>query len=799
MVWVAGAENGLNAVDKTTGRVRCFLYEQGREHGISDNYTWGLLKDKQGDIWISRGTKAIERFSPETEDFKTFGIDDGLPNYGIAHMALDSSGMIWLNQNQAVSSIDPQTGTIRILPQVARPSDYNDAIAVHPVTQDIYFANQGALHRFTPSSMRALNSTPSPLRLSAVSLFDPEGDGAMVSLPEKRWENGRLSLSHQENIIEISFALLDYRHPKAIQYQYALTGAGQAPNWIFIGGKNTVSLANLAPGRYQFSVKGRNGYGIWNEEPLALFITIRPPWWATGWAYLVYAFIGLLVLLGLWRYELRRKLAAAEARRLRELDDFKNEFFTNITHEFRTPLTVILGTSEQLEAKVAPLLQNKLSLIRRNGEHLLQLINQILDLAIMNTLRDDYGWDVALGWGSGNPCPAAAAEWPGVICNNGRVSEIQVSCGANKLTTDFPVELNQLTELITLQIRGCWTDSNNPATAKDLTNLSKLNILRLDDNTGLTGTMQDLLGNSIMTSFPNLGVLEITNSGIGGIIPPDMPSTLIQFILQTPVGGTLLNNRPNAFRYIGNQLEGVLPLNWINATPGGDRWIDYNKLDVVNTPPGPIDNAQPGWRNTQTVPPTDVQVTPGGPNEATLNWTPIGYTGDGGYYEVLASPTPGGPYTSYGTTESTGGKTASGLTVTGLPGGTNYFVVRTFTPAHMSDPIDADRDNPNDLTSVNSAEVSAFICPGSILYVNDDAGGNDNGTSWANAFNDLQEALSLAASCPDVTEIWVAEGTYKPTSGTDRNISFSMQNGVAIYGGFPNTGNPTFADRDWAA
>lgn len=214
----------------------------------------------------------------------------------------------------------------------------------------------------------------------------------MVSLPEKRWENGRLSLSHQENIIEISFALLDYRHPKAIQYQYALTGAGQAPNWIFIGGKNTVSLANLAPGRYQFSVKGRNGYGIWNEEPLALFITIRPPWWATGWAYLVYAFIGLLVLLGLWRYELRRKLAAAEARRLRELDDFKNEFFTNITHEFRTPLTVILGTSEQLEAKVAPLLQNKLSLIRRNGEHLLQLINQILDLAKLesNTLKISY-------------------------------------------------------------------------------------------------------------------------------------------------------------------------------------------------------------------------------------------------------------------------------------------------------------------------------------------------------------------------------------------------------------------------
>ncbi len=419
------------------------------------------------------------------------------------------------------------------------------------------------------------------------------------------------------------------------------------------------------------------------------------------------------------------------------------------------------------------------------------------DLQIMETLRDDYGWDAALGWGSGNPCPVAAPDWPGVICNNGRVVQLQLSCGANKLTTDFPAELNQLTELTILQIRDCWTDPNNPETAKDLTNLSKLNILRLDDNTGLTGTLPDFLGNS-MASFPNLQVLEISNSGIGGIIPPDMPGNVILFMQQTRVGGTLPNNAPNVFELVGNQLEGVLPPDWVNSTLGGIR-LHYNKFDVVNTPPGPVDNDQLGWRNTQTVPPTDVQVTPGVANEATLSWTPIGYTWDGGYYEVLASPTPGGPYTSYGTTESTGGKTATGLGVTGLPGGTNYFVVRTFTPAHMSDPIDIDRDNPNDLTSVNSSEVSAFICPGSILYVNDDAMGNDNGSSWAHAFNDLQEALALAASCPDVTEIWVAEGTYKPTSGTDRNISFSMQNGVAIYGGFPNTGNPTFADRDWAA
>jgi signal transduction histidine kinase/DNA-binding response OmpR family regulator/ligand-binding sensor domain-containing protein len=391
-VWVAGAENGLNAIDKTTGKVRRFLYEQGRQHGISANYTWGLLIDKQGDIWISRGTKTLERFDPETAHFKTFSVADGLPDYGIANMALDSAGMIWLNQNQAVSCVNPYNGNIHIIPQTVVSKPYNEAIAVHPKTGEVYFASYKELRKFDPSTLSILERNPSPILLSGVSKLSTEGDGAMVTLPEHQWKGKRLSLAHRENTLEVSFALLDYRHPRSIQYEYALTPAGQTPKWVSTAGKNTVRFANLAPGRYLFSVKGRNGYGIWTDEPATLTILIHPPWWATWWAYAAYTTIGILILLGLRRYDLSRKLAAAEARRLRELDEFKNRFFTNITHEFRTPLTVILGTSDQLETKAGQPLQGKLGLIRRNGEHLLRLINQILDLSKLesDTLRINY-------------------------------------------------------------------------------------------------------------------------------------------------------------------------------------------------------------------------------------------------------------------------------------------------------------------------------------------------------------------------------------------------------------------------
>jgi len=380
-VWVTGAENGLNRVDKSTQKVQRFLYEQGNVNGIIDNYTYSLLIDRQGDIWITSGRRFIQRFSPETGHFKKIGAAQGFPNYTASEMSVDTAGHIWLNLTSVIARIDPRTEEITTFPQVAAPSRFNGAIAVHPVTGQVYYTINQELQSFHPDSFRQQEQSLPPLRLSGVSCYDPTVIGAMRSLPGKRWKETALSLSHLENTVEIEFALLDYRHPDAHEYAYALTKADDPPNWIFTGNTNAVSFSNLSPGRYQFLVKGRNSYGVWSAQPTTLQIIIRPPWWASRWAYLGYALaIGTLVWL-FYKYQLRQRLAQQETLRLRELDAFKNRFFTNITHEFRTPLTVILGTSQQVEAEASDELKKKFRLIRRNGENLLRLINQILDLA----------------------------------------------------------------------------------------------------------------------------------------------------------------------------------------------------------------------------------------------------------------------------------------------------------------------------------------------------------------------------------------------------------------------------------
>jgi signal transduction histidine kinase/DNA-binding response OmpR family regulator len=194
-------------------------------------------------------------------------------------------------------------------------------------------------------------------------------------------------LTYRQNFLNISFSALEFTNPAQNQYRYQLIrkqlfGSGDDNKWIDLREKSTVSLADLPPGHYTFKVQGSNNDGNWSESPAIFEFVIQPPLWATWWAYLLYLLGALAIVVQVYRSKLSQKLQVQEARRLRELDEFKNRFFTNISHEFRTPLTVILGTTEQLgELKEVSEVKEKAGLIRRSSQNLLRLINQLLDLA----------------------------------------------------------------------------------------------------------------------------------------------------------------------------------------------------------------------------------------------------------------------------------------------------------------------------------------------------------------------------------------------------------------------------------
>lgn len=320
------------------------------------------------------------------------------------------------------------------------------------------------------------------------------------------------------------------------------------------------------------------------------------------------------------------------------------------------------------------------------------------DLDTMLQLQNDYGWGSVFGWPAGtNPCPRVGANWAGVACSNGRIDSIVADCGPLKLNQPLPPILAQLTAMRDFNLRGCGM----VGPANTINWDSRLTRLRLDNNT-LTGSMP------VLASLPNIQTLNMTSNSLGGTLRP-YPNTcsVVSRLSRNRLSGYLPPEWIEFNRDLsGNMFEGLAPdsvshNSCPNAPLGSNVVAAYSKFDVASP------TLTVGDKQTQTVPPTNVQITGVTANGATLQWTPILYQTNGGYYEVLGSPVAGGPYVPLGRTTD---KMASGITLSGLASGATYFlVVRTFTPAHAN--------NPNDLTSRPSAEVSATTAVGAPVVV----------------------------------------------------------------------------------
>ncbi|MCB9297748.1 MAG: response regulator [Lewinellaceae bacterium] len=360
-LWAGTKGGGLNRLDRQTGTFQHYKTEQG----LPDNVIYGILPDDQGHLWLSTN-RGLCRFHVREETTRNFTVADGLQD-----------------------------------------NEFNQSSYLKTTSGHLIFGSVNGLTVFHPDSLqfneRKPNTAITHIRVNnhLAAFRRPEGSAPdFPVLEQKDKQTLGLELAHHQNLISLEFAALDFSNPAQNQYRYQLLrrnifGQSEREARVELGYRNSVQFANLQPGRYTFKVLGSNndpdGHRGWSERPAVLEFTIRPPWWAAWWAYLLYALaVSGIVLLG-YRYQLRQRLQAQEALRLVELDDFKNRFFTNITHEFRTPLTVILGEADRLQrGGAAP--EQSATLIKRSGENLLRQVNQLLDLAKLesNSLKLNY-------------------------------------------------------------------------------------------------------------------------------------------------------------------------------------------------------------------------------------------------------------------------------------------------------------------------------------------------------------------------------------------------------------------------
>lgn len=395
-------DRGLYVYDTEGKELKTFFHDPHDEQSITDSKIRSVTEDSKGNIWISTNY-GLNLYNRESEQIHRFYTDDGLPNNIIGGVLEDDQGYIWVSTNLGLARSNITVGedltshTGHIFRVFARqPGLMKDGYRAGSFwkdknTGDLFFGGKRGFNIIHPERLHKDTLQPS-IWISSLSIKgqDNKQDQSRVNYFIGGTE--KIALDYWEDILTLNISDLNYKGYDYNQFEYQLLGL--SAQWIPLGEEKTITFIDLKPGEYFLNVRGINADDIEIKERQLLEIQVVPPWWQSLWAYTIY-FLALAFLIFLIsQFILKRQWEKRESQRLMELDRFKSRLYTNITHEFRTPLTVILGMSEQLESdKESPSkVKEKVSYIRRNGGNLLNLVNQMLDLSKVenNKLKVNY-------------------------------------------------------------------------------------------------------------------------------------------------------------------------------------------------------------------------------------------------------------------------------------------------------------------------------------------------------------------------------------------------------------------------
>jgi signal transduction histidine kinase/DNA-binding response OmpR family regulator len=398
-IWI-GTSGGLNKLipSKDYNSQATFIHyahDSKDPSSLSDNHVISIYQDNSGNFWIGTDAGGLSKFDSKSEKFVHFNEEDGLPDNSIKGILGDDEGNLWLSTSNGLSKFNPKTVTFKNYSTTdgLQSNFFQGGAYFKNKKGEMFFGGDNGFNSFYPDSIKENVRIP-PIVITDFRLFNnsvPVGLDTTTNrtiLKKSITETKEIELSYKDFIISFEFAALDFHTPEKNKYAYILKGFDKEWNYTDAN-KRFATYTNLDPGEYTFKVKGSNNDGIWNETGASIKLIITPPWWSAWWAYSVYFLFGLGLLYSLRRYELNRtqlknqvKLDEVKLKEREETDKMKSRFFANISHEFRTPLTLILGPTEKVlsESKDNET-KKQLSIVKRSANRLLGLINQLLDLS----------------------------------------------------------------------------------------------------------------------------------------------------------------------------------------------------------------------------------------------------------------------------------------------------------------------------------------------------------------------------------------------------------------------------------
>jgi signal transduction histidine kinase/ligand-binding sensor domain-containing protein/AraC-like DNA-binding protein len=357
------------------------------KNGLVSNFVTCLFQSRNGVIWIGTeaGLSYIKNDTVHSVFHKDIIID-------IQSITEDKHGDLWIGTQNGLVKINsyyPSDGY--------RLFNTNDGLSntsfyLNSVTQNndsLYFGGFNGIDYFNPSEVKS-ESSPTRPQITSFKLLNQDIYPYMNEyddfLDKNIFNTNLLTLKHHQNTFSFEFSNLQFGIENNSQYAFKLDGVDD--NWNYRDSKNRKAYyTKLAPGNYTFYVKSTNAEGKWSDYTKQLDVIISPPFWATTYAYIIYFIISMLVvflLINRWFMKIQKKhqerLKDLEYNKQKELDELKLRFFTNISHEFRTPLTLILGPLKKiLENSTSNPFHNEHLMIYRNTNRLLKLTNRIID------------------------------------------------------------------------------------------------------------------------------------------------------------------------------------------------------------------------------------------------------------------------------------------------------------------------------------------------------------------------------------------------------------------------------------
>ncbi|MFN3873176.1 MAG: two-component regulator propeller domain-containing protein [Ignavibacterium sp.] len=392
VIWL-GTKDGLLKFDEDKGSFHRFKNDPLNAQTLSNNLIKSLCVDPNSEsdvLWIGTAGGGLNRFDVKKNIFTHFTEKDGLPNNVVYGILPDKNGNFWLSTNRGLSKFNPSEKTFRNYDSRdgLQSNEFNTGAFFLSKSGEMFFGGIKGLTHFFPENIKDNPNKPS-IVITNLKIRDQnitmKKHNSLLKMSIS--ESDEIILTHSDDVITFEFAALDYSASEKNQYAYKLENFNK--DWIYLGNNRSATFTNLPPGNYRFMVKASNNDGVWNEAGIALRLIIDPPWWNTWWSYIIYGLMFLTALYLIRRYEMNRmklknqlKLEKITIDSLRNLDQLKSQFFANISHEFRTPLTLILGQIENvMSSSIETKEKGKLQVANRNARRLLTLINQLLDLS----------------------------------------------------------------------------------------------------------------------------------------------------------------------------------------------------------------------------------------------------------------------------------------------------------------------------------------------------------------------------------------------------------------------------------